>query len=154
MQSGGPSIIELLDETGKPLCSVVKGDGEVGETSIVLLVSQWALGEAISIVVVIDLLLKHGDFSLESLHLLSVDIVPNSDGVSESIDDGPKLVRGWVRSGSKDILYGGGGKREPPGVNGGDGNLCPLLGEVSALEGVVSPETEMSREAFRSLFRG
>ena len=152
MQSSSPSIIELLDETGKLLCSVIEGDGKVGEMSIVLLIPQWAFGEAI--IVIVGLLLKHSNFSLESLHLLSVDVVPNSDGVSESVDDGPELVRGRVRSGSEDILYGGGGKREPPGVNGGDGNLHPLFGEVSALEGVVSPKTEVSREAFHGLFRG
>ena len=154
MESGNPPIIKLLDEAGESLSSVIKRDGEVGETSVVLLVPQWAFGEAVSIVVVIGLLLEHGDFGLESLHLLSVDVIPNSDGVSESIDDGPELVRGWVRSGSEDILYGGGGEREPPGIDGGNGNLCPLLGEVSALEGVIRPEAEMSREAFRGLFRG
>ena len=120
--------------------------------SIVLLIPWWALGEPIAIVV--GLLLECGDFGLESLHLLSVDIIPNSDGVSESVDDGPELVRGRVRSGGKDILYGGGGKREPPGIDGGNGNLHPLLGEVSALEGVICPGTEVSREAFCGLFRG
>ena len=154
MESSNPPIIELLDEAGKSLGSVVKGDGEVGEMSIVLLVPQWAFGEAISIIVIVGLLLEHGNFGLESLHLLSVDIVPNSDGVSESIDDGPELVRGWVRSGGEDVLYRGGGEREPPGINGGDGNLRPLLGEVSALEGVICPEAEMSGEAFHGLFRG
>ena len=83
-----------------------------------------------------------------------MDVVSNSNGVSESIDDGPELVRRWVRSGGEDVLYGGGGEREPPGVDGGNGNLHPLLSEVSALEGVVCPETEVSREAFRGLFRG
>ena len=131
MQSCNPSIIELFDETGKPLCSIIEGDGKVGEASMVLLIPRWALGEAIPVIV--NPLLERGDFGLESLHLLPVDVVPNSDHVSKSIDDGPELVRGWVRSGSKDILYGGGGKREPPGVDGGDGNLRPLLSEVSHL---------------------
>ena len=99
--------------------------------SVVLLIPWWALGKAIPVIV--DLLLERGDFGLKSLHLLSVDIVPNSDCVSESIDDGPELVWGWVRGGSKDILYRGGGKREPPGVDGGDGNLRPLFSEVSHL---------------------
>ena len=144
----------MLDETGKPLCSIIEGDGKVGEMSVVLLVPQWAFGEPIIVVVVISLLLEHGDFSLESLHLLSVDVIPNSDGVSESIDDGPELIGGRVRSGGEDVLYRDGGKRESPRVNGGDGNLCPLLGEVSALEGVIGSETEMSREAFQGLFRG
>ena len=154
MKPGGPSIIELLDEAGESLSSIIEGDGEVGETSVVLLVPWWAFGEAVSIVVAIDLLLEHGNVSLKSLHLLSVDIIPNPDSVSESIDDGPELVRGWVRSGGEDVLYGGGGKREPPGIDGGDGNLRPLLGEVSALEGIIHPKTEVSREVFRGLFRG
>ena len=109
MQSSDPSIIELLDEAGEPFGSVVEGDGEVGETSIILLISRWTLGETISIVVVIDLLLKCGDVGLESLHLLSVDVVPNSDSGSESVDDGSELVSGQVRGGSEDVLYGGGG---------------------------------------------
>ena len=154
MEPGNPSIIELLDEAGESFSSIVERDGEVGETSIVLLIPWWAFGEAVVIVIAIGLLLEHGDLSLKSLHLLSVDVVPNSDSVSKSIDDGPELVRGWVGSGSEDILYGGGGKREPPGIDGGDGNLCPLLGEVSTLEGIVHPETEVSREAFCGLFRG
>ena len=154
VKSGSSPIIELLDEAGESLGPIVEGDGKVGEMSIVLLIPWWALGKAISIVVIVGLLLEHSDFGLESLHLLSVDVIPNSDGVSESVDDGPELVRGWVRSGSEDVLYRGGGEREPPGVNGGNGNLHPLLGEVSALEGVVRPETEVSREAFRGLFRG
>ena len=77
--------------------------------SVVLLIPWWALGKTISIVVVIDLLLEHGNVGLESLHLLSVDVIPNSDGGSESVDDGSKLVSRWVRSGGEDILYGGGG---------------------------------------------
>ena len=77
--------------------------------SIVLLVSWRTLGEAIVIVVVIDLLLQGSDVGLKSLHLLSVDVVPNSDHGSESVDDGSILVSGWIGSGSEDILYGGGG---------------------------------------------
>ena len=113
------------------LCSVIEGDGEVQEVSVVLLIPRWALGEAI--VVIVDLLLEHCDLGLKSFHLLSVDIVSNPDGVSESIDDGPELVWGWVRSGSEDVLYGSGGERESPGVGGGKGDPCSLLGEVSCL---------------------
>ena len=86
MQSSDPSIIELFDETGGLLSSIIEGDGEVGETSIVLLVSGWAFGEPVS-VVIIDLLLKVGDVGLESLHLLSVDIISNPDRGGEPIDD-------------------------------------------------------------------
>ena len=77
--------------------------------SVVLLISWRTLGEAISIVVIINLLLKVGDVGLESLHLLSVDIVTNSDHGSESVDDGSKLVSGWIGSGGEDVLYRGGG---------------------------------------------
>ena len=67
------------------LSSIVEGDGEVGEMSVVLLISGWTLGEPVS--VTINLLLKVGDVGLESLHLLSVDIVSNPNHGSESVDD-------------------------------------------------------------------
>ena len=108
MKSGDPPVIELLDEAGKPLCSIIEGDGEVGETSVVLLISWQTLGKTIS-VIIIDLLLQGGDVGLKSLHLLSVDVVPNSDSGNESIDDGSELVSGWVGSGGEDVLYRGGG---------------------------------------------
>ena len=87
MQSGNPSIIELFDETGESLSSIIEGDGEVGEASVVLLIAGQGLGEPISIVVVIKLLLKVGDVSLKSLHLLSVDVISDSDRGGEPIDD-------------------------------------------------------------------
>ena len=111
------------------LCSVIEGDGEVREVSIVLLVSRWALGKAI--VIIIDLLLEHCNLGLKSFHLLSVDIVSNSDDVSESIDDGPELVWGWVRSGSEDVLNGSGREGESPRVSGSECDPCSLLSEVS-----------------------
>ena len=107
MKSSDPPVIELLDEAGKSLSSIIEGDGEVGEASIVLLVSWRTLGK--TIVIAIDLLLEVSDVGLESLHLLSVDVIPNSDCGSKSIDNGSKLVSGWVGSGGEDILYGGGG---------------------------------------------
>ena len=109
VKSGDPPVIELLDEAGKLLSSIVKGDGEVGETSVVLLIPWQTLGKSVSIVVIIDLLLQGGDVGLESLHLLSVDVVPDSDCGSESIDDGSKLVSGWIGSSGEDVLYRGGG---------------------------------------------
>ena len=154
MKSGNSPIIELFDETGKPLCSVIKGDHEVGETSVVLLIARWTFGTSISVIIVVDLLLQDGNVSLGPLHLLSVDVVSDPDRGSESVDDGPKLVSSWVGSGSKDILYGGGGQREPPQVDGGDGNFRPFFSEVAALEGVIGPKTEVSRETLRGLFRG
>ena len=114
MKSGNSPIIKLFDETGELLCSVIEGDHEVGETSIVLLVAGRTFGTSVSIIIVIDLLLQDGDVSLESLHLLSVDIVSDPDHGSESVDDGPKLVSSRVGSGGEDVLYGGGGQREPP----------------------------------------
>ena len=152
VQPCDPSIVELFDETGKSLCSVVEGDGEVQEVSIVFLVPWWALGEAI--LVVIDLLLEYSNIGLKSFHLLSVDIVSNPDGVSESVNDGSELVWGWVRSGSEDVLDGSGGEGESPGVDGGDRDLYPLLSEVVHLEGVICSEAEMPWEAFSGLFRG
>ena len=109
MQSCDPSIIELFDETGKLLSSIVEGDGEVGETSVVLLISWGTLGKSIPIVVVLDLLVQDGDIGLESLHLLSVDVIPDSDHGTESVDDRSILVCGRVRCGGEDVLYGGGG---------------------------------------------
>ena len=92
------------------LSSIVEGDGEVGEASVILLVSRWALCKPIvAVVVVINPLLECSDVGLESLHLLSVDVISNLDGGGKSIDDGPVLVSRRVRSGSEDVLYGGGG---------------------------------------------
>ena len=114
MKSGSSPVIELLDEAGEPLRSIVEGDCEVGETSVVLLVSGQTLGTSVSIIVIIDLLLQGSDVGLESLHLLSVDVISDPDCGSESVDDGSKLVSRQVGSGSEDVLYGGGGQREPP----------------------------------------
>ena len=109
MKSGSSPIIKLLDEAGEPLHSIVEGDCEVWETSIVLLVSGRTLGTSVPVVVVIDLLLQGGNVGLESLHLLSVDVISDPDCGSKSIDDRSKLVSGRVWSGSEDVLYGGGG---------------------------------------------
>ena len=154
VKSGNSPVIKLLDEAGEPLHSVIEGDREVGEMSIVLLVAGRTLGTSVSVVVVIDLLLQGGDVGLESLHFLSVDVISDPDCGSESIDDGSKLVSRQVGSGSEDVLYRGGGQGEPPRVNGGNGNFCPFFGEVVALEGVIGPETEVSGEMLRGLFRG
>ena len=152
MQSFDPSIVELFDETGESLCSIVEGDGEVWEASIVFFIPWWALGKTIPVIV--DLLLEYSDLSLKSFHLLSVDIISNPDGVSESVNDGSELVWRQVRSGGEDILDRSGGEGESPGVDGGDCNLGPLLSEVAHLEGVICSEAEMPWEAFSGLFRG
>ena len=87
MKSSNSPVIELLDETGESLSSVIEGDGEVGEMSIVLLIARWALGEPVVIVIIVKLLLEVGDVSLESLHLLSVDVISDPDCGGEPIDD-------------------------------------------------------------------
>ena len=153
MQPCDPPVIELLDETGELLCSIVKGDGEVWETSVIFLIPWWALGEAIPIIV-IDLLLEHHDLGLESFHLFSVDVISNPDGVSEPVNDAPELIWGWVRSGGEDVLDGGRREGESPGVNGGDCNPRPFLCEVPHLEGIVCPKAKVSWKAFSGLFRG
>ena len=152
MQPSDSSIIELFDETGESLGSIIKGDGEIWELSVVLLIPRWALGKPISIA--LNLLLEVGDVGLESLHLLSVDVVSDSNGGGKPVDDQLILVGRGVGGHSEDILYGGGGQWESPRVNGGNGNLRPVLSEVSALEGIVSSEAKMSGETFRGLFRG
>ena len=153
MQSCNSPVIELFDETGELLCSIVKGDGEVWEASIVFFIPWWALGEPIPIII-IDLLLEHRDLSLESLHLLSVDIISDPDGVSEPINNASELVWGWVRGGGEDILDRGRREGESPGIDGGDCNLRPLLCEVLHLEGIVCPKAKVSWKAFSGLFRG
>ena len=120
--------------------------------SVIFFIPWQALGKAIPIV--IDLLLEHSDLGLESFHLLSVDIISNPDGVSKSIDDGPELIWGWVRSGGKDILDRGRREGESPRIDGGNHNLCSLLSEVSHLEGVVCSKAEVPWKVFSGLFRG
>ena len=107
MQSGDPSIIELFDEAGESLSSIIKGDGEIGESPVVLLVPRRALGKPVS--VALNLLLEVGDVGLESLHLLSVDVVLDPNCGGEPVDDRLVLIGSWIGSGSKDVLYRGGG---------------------------------------------
>ena len=85
MQSSDPSIVELFDETGESLSSIIERDGEVGESPVVLLVSRQTFGEPIS--VIINLLLEVGDVGLESLHLLSVDVISDPNCGGEPVDD-------------------------------------------------------------------
>ena len=153
MQSCNPPVIELLDETGKSLCSVIEGDGEVWETSVIFLIPWWALGKAIPIIV-IDLLLEHCNLGLKSFHLLSVDVVSNPDGVSKPINDAPELIWGWVRSGGENVLDRGRREGESPRVDGGNCDPRPLLCEVLHLEGIICSEAKVSWKAFSGLFRG
>ena len=107
MQSSDPSIIELFDEAGESLSSIIEGDGEVGESPVILLVPGQALGKPIS--VALDLLLEVGNVGLKPLHLLSVDVVLDPNCGGEPVDDRLVLVGGWIGGGSEDVLYGGGG---------------------------------------------
>ena len=87
MKSGNSPVVELFDEAGELLCSVVEWDSKVGEMSIVLLVPRQTLGASVPVIIVIDLLLQGSNVGLESLHLLSVDVIPDLDRGSESVDD-------------------------------------------------------------------
>ena len=152
VESCHPSIIELLDEASELFSSIIKGDGEVWEMFSVLLVSGWALAEAI-VVIILPLLEDH-EVSLETLDLLPIDIVSDLDGSSKSGNDGPELVWGQVRCGSEDVLHRGGGEGESPGVSGGEGDSCTFLIDFAHSEGIVRSEAEMSWETFSALFRG
>ena len=153
MESCNSSIIELFDETGESLCSIIERDSEVWEVFPVLFISRWALTEPVAIVI-IDLMLEYCNLGLKSLDFLPMDIISDPDGVSEPSDNGPELVWGQVRGGSEDILHRGGGERKSPGVSGGESNSCTFLGEVAGLEGVIWAKTEMPWEAISGLFRG
>ena len=147
-----PSIIELLDEAGKPLGPIVEGDGEVQKVFLILLISGWTFAKAI--VVVIHPLLKCHKIGLESLDLLPMDIILDLDGGSKSGDNGPELVWGQIRCGSEDILHRGGREGEPPGVSGGKSNSCTFFGDFTHLKGIVCAEAKMSWEMFSVQFRG
>ena len=92
MEPSDPSIIKLLDEAGKLLCSIVERDSEVGKALPVFFVSRWALCEPI--VFVVHPLLKYHNVSLKSLDFLPIDIVSNLDGGSKSCNNGLELDLG------------------------------------------------------------
>ena len=152
MESCDPSIIELFDETSELLCSVVKGDCKVWEALLVLLIPWWAFCEAI--VVIIHPLLKYCNVSFKSFDLLPMDIVSDPDGSGESGNNGPELVWGQIRCGSKDILHRGGRERESPGVGGGKSNSSNVFSDFANPKGIVLAEAKISWEAVSGLFRG
>ena len=82
MEPSNPSIVELLDEAGKPLCAVIKRDGEVGGMLSILLISWWAFCKPI--IFVIHPLLKYCKLGFKPLDLLPMDIISNLNGVSKS----------------------------------------------------------------------
>ena len=152
VESCHPSIVELLNEAGESLGTIVKGDGEVWEMFSVLLIPGWAFAEVI-VVVIIHLLLKGCEIGLKTLDFLPMDIILDLDGSSKSSNDGPELVQGRVRCGSKDILHRGGGEGESPGVSGGESDSRTFLVDFAHSEGIVCSEAEMSWETFSVLFR-
>ena len=147
-----PSIVELLDEAGKSLCPIIKRNGGIWEVFLVLLISRWTLAEAI--VIIIHPLLKCCKIGLEPLDFLPMDIVSDLDSGGESSNNGPELVWGWIRCGSKDVLHRGGRKGEPPGVSGGESNSHTFFGDFAHLKGIICTEAKMSWEAVSVLFRG
>ena len=86
VESSDPSIVELLNEAGEPLCPVVKGNCEIWEMLLVLLVPRWAFAEAI--VFIVHPLLKYCNVGLEPLNFLPMDIVSDPDGGSKPSDNG------------------------------------------------------------------
>ena len=119
---------------------------------LVFFISRGTLGK--SIVIFVQPLLKYHKTGLKALDFLPMDIVSNLDGVGKAIDNGPELVQGWVRSGSKDVLHRGGREGESPGVSGGESNSSNFFGDVMDLKGIMVAEAKMSREMVSSLFRG
>ena len=147
-----PSIIELLDEAGKPLSPIIEGDGKVRKVLLILLVSGRTFAEVI--VVVVHPLLKCRKIGLEPLNLLPMDIISDLDGGGESGDNGPELVWGRIRCGSKDVLHRGGREGEPPGVSGGESNSHTFFSDFTHSKGIVCAKAKMSWESFSGLFRG
>ena len=152
MEPSNPSIVKLLDEAGKSFSSIIKGDSEVWEVLPVLLIPRWAPAEPI--VVVVHPLLKYHNVSLEPLDLLPMDIVSDPDSGSKSGNNGPELVQGQIRCGSKDVLHRGGREGETPGVGGGESNSHTFFGDFAHLKGIVQAKAKMSWEAVSGLFRG
>ena len=152
VESCHPSIVELFDETGESLCSVIKGDGEVWESLSVFFVLGWTFAK--SIIFIIHPLLKCCKIGLEPLDLLPMDIILDVDGSSESGNNGPELVWGWIRCGSKDILHRGGREGEPPGVSGGESNSHTFFGDFAHLKGIIHAEAKVSWKVVSGWFRG
>ena len=152
MKSCSPSVIKLLNEAGKSLCAVIKGDGEVWEALLVLLIPRGTLGK--SIILIIHLLLKYHNTGFEALNFLLMDMISNLNGGSEAIDNGPELVWEQIRCGSKDVLHRGGREGESPGVGGGKSNMYNLLSDLTNSKGIMVAKAKMFREMVSGLFRG
>ena len=152
VESCHPSIVELFDETGESLCSVVEGDGEIWEALLILLIPRWTFAK--SIIVFIHPLLKCCKIGIEPLDLLPMDIILDPDGGSKSSDNGLELVWGQIRCGSKDVLHRGGREGEPPGVSGGESNSCTFFGDFAHSKGIVCAKAKVSRKSVSGRFRG
>ena len=136
------SIVKLFDETGKLLCSVIQGDGEVGELLLVLFISRWTLCKAI--VFIVHPLFKYFQLHFEALDLLPMDIVSDSDGVSKSSNDRAELVRGWIGGGCEDVLHRGGREGETPRVSGGESNPCNVFSDLANPKGIMFPKAKVA----------
>ena len=152
MKSHHPSIVELLDEACKPFGSVIERNGEVWKAFLIFFISSQTFAEAI--VFVVHPLLKCHKISLETLDFLPMDIILDLDSGSKSSNNGPELVRGWVRCGSKDILHRGGREGEPPGVGGGKSNSRTFFGDLSHSKGIVLAKAKVSWKLVNGQFRG
>ena len=119
---------------------------------MVLLIPGWAFCK--SIIFFVHPLLKYHNTGLKSLDLLPMDIVSDLDGGSESCNNGPELVWGQIRCGSKDILHRGGREGEPPGVGGGESNVCNFFSDLANSKGIMLAKAKMSWEMVSGLFRG
>ena len=152
VESCHPSIVKLFDETGKSLCSIIEGHGEVWESLSVFFIPGWTFAR--SIVFIIHPLLKCRKIGLKPLDLLPMDIILDVDGSSKSGNNGPELVWGWIRCGSKDILHRGGREGEPPGVSGGKSNSCTFFSDFAHSKGIVHAKAKVSWKVVSGWFRG
>ena len=152
MKSCHPSIVELLDEAGESLGPIIKGNSEVWKVLLILLISRWTFAEVI--VFVVHPLLKCCKIGFKVLDLLPMDIISDPDCSSKSGNNGPELVWGQVRCGSKDVLHRGGREGETPGVSGGESNSRTFFGDFAHSKGIVLTEAKVSRKVVDVQFRG
>ena len=152
MKSCHPSIVKLLDEAGELLGPVIKGNSEVWKALSILLISGRTFAEAI--IFIVHPLLKCCKISLKVLDLLPMDIVSDPDCSGKSGDNGPELVQGQVRCGSKDVLHRGGREGETPGVSGGESNSCTFFSDFAHLKGIILAKAKVPGKAVDVWFRG
>ena len=152
VEPSNPSIIKLLNEAGELLGPIIKGNSEVWEMLPVLLIPRWAFAEPI--IIIVHPLLKYCNVSLNPFNFLPMDIISDPDGGGKSGNNGPELVWGQIRCGSKDVLHRGGREGESPGVSGGESNSHTFFSDLAHLKGIIQAKAKMSWEAVSGLFRG